>query len=290
MWIVTACALLAAIDPSVTALGLKVSYPDPGNFSYVNLTCTNDAGDALHDREVLFSGDGKNITSRVLVGNSFVVFTFTPQQDGSYICESEGRKSTPVSLAGIILALCAPMARFSFLFIASPVINVSEKVHWYIPLSAANSYPEINLSCPIKPGAMEDRYMFQWRVNSSTGESVVLNDVTHIISINVSGPAYYQCTATVAHSAGHTCSYDGPLINVQSHGEYYVHVEERHRLPEIANRFLSLCRTPEVERNDTQHAPLARWQIEYHPICIPKTSIRIQLQEHASVLQRHNAL
>ena len=68
----------------------------------------------IHDREVLFSGDGKNITSRVLVverGNSFVVFTFTPKQDGSYICESKGRKSTPVSLAGIILALCAPMAR-----------------------------------------------------------------------------------------------------------------------------------------------------------------------------------
>ena len=224
MWIVTAYALLAAIDPSVTALGLKVSYPDPGNFSYVNLTCTNDAGDSLHDREVVFSGDGKNITSRVLVverGNSFVVFTFTPQQDGSYICESEGRKSTPVSLAGIILALMCTNGKVSF-SIASPVIHVSEKVHWYIPLSAANSYPEINLSCPIKPGAMEDRYMFQWSVmlNPSTGESVVLNDATHnIISINVSGPAYYQCTATVVHSVGHTCSYNGPLINVQSHGE-----------------------------------------------------------------------
>ena len=110
-----------------------------------------------------------------------------------------------------------------FYNIASPVIHGSEKVHWYIPLSAANSYPEINLSCPIKPAAMEDRYMFQWRVmlNPSTGESVVLNDATHnIISINVSGPAYYQCTATVVHSAGHTCSYNGPLINVQSHGEY----------------------------------------------------------------------
>ena len=57
-------------------------------------------------------------------------------------------------------------------------------------------------------------------LNPSTGESVVLNDATHIISINVSGPAYYQSTATVVHSAGHTCSYDGPLINVQSHGEY----------------------------------------------------------------------
>ena len=201
MWIVTAYVLLAAIDPSVTALGLKVSYPDPGNFSYVNLTCTNDAGDALHDREVLFSGDGKNITSRVLVverGNSFVVFTFTPQQDGSYICESEGRKSTPVSLAGNHSTMCTNGK--VFFSIASPVIHGSEKVHWYIPLSAANSYPEINLSCPIKPGAMEDRYMFQWRVmlNSSTGESVVLNDATHIISIwscllSVHGYCCAQC-------------------------------------------------------------------------------------------------
>ena len=223
MWIVTAYVLLAAIDPSVTALGLKVSYPDPGNFSYVNLTCTNDAGDALHDREVVFSGDGKNITSHVLVverGNSFVVFTFTPKQDGSYICESKGRKSTPVSLAGNLSTMYVHQWQ-GFLYIASPVIHGSEKVHWYIPLSAANTYPEINLSCPIKPGAMEDRYMFQWKLmlNSSTGESVVLNDATHNISINVSGPAYYQCTATVVHSAGHTCSYDGPLIHVQSHGE-----------------------------------------------------------------------
>ena len=103
------CLLLAAhvmiltMTPALALLTLHVSYPKPGNFSYVNLTCTDGSGAILQD-DARFLRDGEDIRSLVVVtetGKNFVVFTFSPEQDGRFSCESGGKHSSLLLLAGM---------------------------------------------------------------------------------------------------------------------------------------------------------------------------------------------
>ena len=77
------------------------------------------------------------------------------------------------------------------------------------------------LSCPIKPGAVKERYHFQWKALNlhSYGDNLLLDDTSHSIHTNISHSVQYQCTATVIHSEGQKYTYDGPVIHIHSHGE-----------------------------------------------------------------------
>ena len=66
------CLLLAAyvmmltVTPALALLTLHVSYPTPGNYSYVNLTCTDESGAILQD-DARFLRDGEDIRSLVVM-------------------------------------------------------------------------------------------------------------------------------------------------------------------------------------------------------------------------------
>ena len=88
--------------PAESILSLRLQYPDEGNYSFVNLTCTGDESTIQAQAEFLKDG-GSIETSGVSVvaaGHDFVAFTFTPEEDGFFSCERGGNTSLPIGLAG----------------------------------------------------------------------------------------------------------------------------------------------------------------------------------------------
>ena len=110
-----------------------------------------------------------------------------------------------------------------FAYSASPSYS-SEEIHRHVLLLSQKSSHEITVHCPIKPGAMKDRYQFQWRVVNlhAPWDTTLFEDKGHSISANISHNIRYQCTATVIHSEGQKHTYDGPVIHIHSHGEVCV--------------------------------------------------------------------
>ena len=95
--------MILSASPALALLTLHVNYPKPGNYSYVNLTCTDESGAILRD-DVRFLRDGEDIRSLFAVtetGKNFIVFTFSSEQDGRFSCESGGKHSSLFVLAGI---------------------------------------------------------------------------------------------------------------------------------------------------------------------------------------------
>ena len=87
---------------------------------------------------------------------------------------------------------------------------------------------EVNLSCPIRPGALSERYSVRW-VSSvpGTGEfRVIPNSNKYDITVSRSSSSLdqYECQVTIMHRIGQdvpevTRGYDGPMIVINRNGE-----------------------------------------------------------------------
>ena len=85
---------------------LLVDYPHDNSRSLVHLRCVSGGSSPLggavffKDGVVLTSGPGRHQVSVTSDGDGEVEFTFTPEQEGDFYCQSNGQTSIVISLAG----------------------------------------------------------------------------------------------------------------------------------------------------------------------------------------------
>ena len=101
------CLLIAfdVICQSANAINLNVYYPEPGNYSVVNLICNNDFG-RLADENITFLRNGELITAESVEylqreNTTSILFTFNQAQEGEYSCRTSDEEISNVEpLAG----------------------------------------------------------------------------------------------------------------------------------------------------------------------------------------------
>lgn len=85
-------------------LCLSNRYPEEGNFSYVNLTCSGDDAN-----NAVFLWNKSNLTDSMEVvqyGPGSMTVVLTQEMEGEFQCTANGRNSTPMLLAGNLQLLC----------------------------------------------------------------------------------------------------------------------------------------------------------------------------------------
>lgn len=87
---------------------------------------------------------------------------------------------------------------------------------YHISLSTANNFHEINLSCAIQPGALEDSYSIVWqKISANSTTELASNSYVITVTVNVSVELpHYRCVVNVQHRSdlATTAFYYGPEI------------------------------------------------------------------------------
>lgn len=87
---------------------LRVSYPEPANYSVVMLACTDEFGVRQNDVEflknglVLNSGSSKDQVTVTNTSCGEITFTFSQAQEGLFSCRSGSIMSSEIGLAGTL--------------------------------------------------------------------------------------------------------------------------------------------------------------------------------------------
>ena len=97
-----------------------------------------------------------------------------------------------------------------------------------ITFPTPESSREVNLSCPIRPGALSERYSVRW-ISSVPGTGafrLIPNSNKYDITVSHASSSLdqYECQVTVMHRIGQgvlkvTRRYDGPMIVIKKYGE-----------------------------------------------------------------------
>ena len=95
-----------------------------------------------------------------------------------------------------------------------------------ITFPTPESSRDINLSCPIGPGALSERYRVKWvsRTPGVDGFIFLQNKYNITVSHASSARDQYECQVTITHRIGQgvneiTRRYDGPMIVIKNYGE-----------------------------------------------------------------------
>ena len=238
--VVSVICALVVVDSAAADLDLNVFYLEEENYSAVRLTCTG-GGLTVTNAEFLKDGDLITSTSNLVtvtnIGSGEISFTFTQQQEGMFSCRSGGGaggdESEKIGLAGTYVLSCYCCCKrcktVPISHIASPAMNYDgvERLR-NITFPTPESSRDINLSCPIRPGALSERYSARW-VSSvpGTGEFRVIpnsNRYDTTVSHASSSLDQYECQIMITHCIGQDVaeiirSYDGPLIVIKRNGE-----------------------------------------------------------------------
>ena len=78
---------------------------------------------------------------------------------------------------------------------------------------------EVVLSCPIRPGALVQRYSVKWQQMSPR---ILLSDTTYDISVNISSSQSlisFACRVTIEHMDNLEVEYPGQEIVIHTNGE-----------------------------------------------------------------------
>ena len=229
------CAL-GMVDVALAQLALSVDYPDPQNPNLVMLTCREPVfavmgAEFQKDGAPLTSGPSSHQVNITNLGIGRVTFTFTQAQEGAFRCIFEGHTSSEIELAGNQMGLCARM--FSFvccLFILIDVAAPAENYEGtttlrYLTFPSPNSSRDIELSCPIRPGVLEERYTVHWQGTYPKSRPFILfsNSSFYDFSVNTipSSQRQFQCRVDIQHRSdqSHTTLYSGPTIIVERKGK-----------------------------------------------------------------------
>ena len=109
-----------------------------------------------------------------------------------------------------------------FSFTAEPSEDYDGTVtHRNITFPTADSSREVNLSCPIRPGALSERCRVQWEssIPGIPGFTIVDTELFTITEdIHPTSLHQYQCKVTIQHSNTKTETYNGPIINLNKIG------------------------------------------------------------------------
>ena len=85
----------------------------------------------------------------------------------------------------------------------------------------------VNLSCPIRPGALEERYSVEWQTRNPGGGFTILENSAHYdfqVDITPSSQPVYRCRVSIQHRSDQedTIPYNGPEIMIEKKGEVVV--------------------------------------------------------------------
>lgn len=103
------------------------------------------------------------------------------------------------------------------LYVATPIMSYGGAEQHCIPVS--NSSREVNLSCPIQPGALRESYSVYW-VSEPLG--VFSNEYEISVTVNQSSSLEYQCMVSIQHRSDQntTATYYSPAIILKEIGKF----------------------------------------------------------------------
>ena len=99
----------------------------------------------------------------------------------------------------------------------------------YVVFSKRNSGREVELSCSITPGPLEERYSVEWQASTKSGFTTLegsKGEYNFSVTVNSSSQPTYQCIVTIEHRREPTIiiiqDYDGQEIIVDKLGAVVV--------------------------------------------------------------------
>ena len=110
--------------------------------------------------------------------------------------------------------------------LAEPDVNYNGTItHRNITFPTAESPREVNLTCPIRPGALSDSYSVQWEssIPGVDGFTIVDNEHYDITEdIHPTSLHQYQCKVSIQHRSDRSWkeTYDGPMIVLNKLGKF----------------------------------------------------------------------
>ena len=108
---------------------------------------------------------------------------------------------------------------FTPTYVAPPdILYDGNTTHRYIIFPTADSSREVNLSCPIRPGALSERYSVRWESQDPLVASVMDYDL--LLTTTASSTFQYQCQVTIQHhtEGNNTLTYGGPVTVLEKLG------------------------------------------------------------------------
>ena len=230
------CAL-GMVNIALAQLALIVDYPDPQNPNLVMLTCTDPifvvmGAQFQKDGIPLTSGPSSHQVNITNLGIGRVTFTFTQAQEGAFRCIFEGQTSSEIELAGnqmVCVHECSVLYIWCY-FILTDVGAPAESYEGtttlrYLTFPSPDSSRDIELSCPIRPGVLEERYTVDWQGTYPQSRTFILfsNSSFYDFSVNTvpSSQRQFQCRVNIQHRSdlSHTTFYSGPTIIVERKGK-----------------------------------------------------------------------
>ena len=236
------CVLLVSVGAESEQLTILHSYPEPGNFSYVELVCVasdssqlvNDSSQLVNDSsqassvvsEARFQLNGTDIGEDDEIvenlDNGTIQLLLTQQKEGFFTCShNEFMSTNSIGLAGMSIMVVDENDYGStplILSTAEPSISSSLSVVHTVVLLDSDSTVSTVLECDIKPGALTQRYFVQWFQVSSIHTGSISSMFNFSLSVNSSfNVKVYQCEVTVNHDGHHSFTYTGKkfIIDIQ---------------------------------------------------------------------------
>ena len=123
---------------------------------------------------------------------------------------------------------CSSISRCSPLhYVAPPATNYDNASRLrYVVFPTPDSSRVIELSCPIRPGALEESYSVEWQTSTGSGFTT-LPDSSYYdfpVAITPSPQPVYRCRVSIQHrnDSKDTIPYNGPEIMIENKGEVVV--------------------------------------------------------------------
>ena len=114
--------------------------------------------------------------------------------------------------------------------VAAPDTNYDneEPRRLYRVFSNRSSTRDIGLSCPIRPGALEESYSVVWQASNPGSGFTTIDDsegqYNFSVTVDSSSQSKYQCKVSIQHRSDQvaTQDYDGPEIIIEKLGEIVI--------------------------------------------------------------------
>ena len=113
-------------------------------------------------------------------------------------------------------------------YVAPPATNYDNEARLrYVVFPTPDSSRVVTLSCPIRPGALEESYSVEWQASNPGGGFTTLENSASCdfpVNITPSSQPVYWCRVSIRHRDDQvdTIPYNGPQIMIENKGEVVV--------------------------------------------------------------------
>ena len=153
-------------------------------------------------------------------------------------------------------------------YVAPPATNYENEPARlrYIIFPTPDSSRVIKLSCPIRPGALEESYSVEWQTSTGDGLTTLENSAHYDFPVNISpSQPVYRCRVSIQHRNDQedTIPYNGPEIMIEKKGEVVVlkimlEYKEMSSLQHYNNRTLSFIAVLATIDSDIQNVNITK--------------------------------